>query len=292
MRRFLRKAPGRLPLLAAAVALGSCGQGTGNNVAQNQIVNETSPLPQLPVAEPPMDRAALLLATVGAASAIGLGRDDSDEQRRLDGNAFELRIRFGCGGASPPPQGNKGSFAVRYEAKDRTLRIRAAPDLTLEDPVIKQLASEPVEAVEGFWLRRPWLLEDGCPAALPEAQADVPVQEGASRPEDDTVARAVSAPRYQRIGVAQFFTDADSRTGRRDKRPYETTKILAEDEQPSRDGYNLVLSGRLRKLASGRVIACQVQSRDIAPDCVISVEFDRARIENPETRQTIAEWGN
>ena len=92
--------------------------------------------------------------------------------------------------------------------------------------------------------------------------------------------------------MAQFFTKTDPRTGRRDDRPYEATKVLAEGEQPSADGYNLVLSGRLRAQPLGRVISCRSSSVDAAPQCIVSAHFDRVWIENPRSKEILASWGS
>lgn len=291
MCRFRDKAS-RVTIFIAALAFAACRQAPVDNAAQEQSANETSPLQRLPVAEPPMDRAALLFAAVQAASAAALARDDSGEQRRLDGKPFEVRIRFGCPPADPQPQRGDGPLIVRYDARDRTLRLRAAPDLSVDDPTAEAVAGEQVEAVEGFWLRRPWLLADGCPAAPPARTPVAAAADGAPVPTDAAAPRAAAEPRSRRVGIAQFFTEADSRTARRDKRAYQATTALAEGELPSRQGYNLVLSGRLRKLPSGRVIACLAEARDREPDCIASAEFDRVWIENPETKQILAEWGN
>ena len=66
--------------------------------------------------------------------------------------------------------------------------------------------------------------------------------------------------------------------------------MLREGEQPSPEGYNLVLSGRLRQLPGGRVIACRLTNPDVPPDCILSVLFDRVWIERPETKAIVAEW--
>ena len=272
-------------------ALAGCQQPPGANVQQNATLNETSPLPNLQVAEPPMDRADLLLASARAASATALARDDLSEQRRLGGNAFEVRIRFGCEPTDSRASMSARSFAVRYDSEDGTLRVRAAPDLALDKAGLEDLAGHAVEAVEGFWIRRPWLLADGCPAQPrpPEPTSKTPNDSSPAGAADATTGAAL-APAGRRVGVAQFFTEADSRTGRRAERAYEATKILSEGQKPSSQGYNLVLSGRLRRLPTGRVIACQVQSPDAEPDCIISVQFDRVWIEDPERKQIIAEW--
>jgi hypothetical protein len=250
--------------------------------------NETVPRPPLPVAEPPMDRAALLLAVSRVASAAALGRTD-DEQRRLDGRRFEVRIRFGCPGSGAEIAA--APFGLTFDEEDRTLRVRAAPDLSLDDPPVRALAGDDVEAVEGFWMRRPWLLADGCPAA-PPAQDDAATEKGAEAPvELEEVKASVPASR-QRVGIAQFFTDEDSRTRRRNNRAYEATKVLGEGEAPSAQGYNLVLSGRLRHLPQRPVISCSVTSRDAPPECIVTGEFDRVWIEDPVSRAIVAEWGS
>ena len=47
------------------------------------------------------------------------------------------------------------------------------------------------------------------------------------------------------VGIAQFFTEADARTHRRDNRAYEAIKVLGKGQQPSASGYELVIEGRL-----------------------------------------------
>jgi hypothetical protein len=238
-----------------------------------------------------MDRAALLLAVAKAASAAALGQDDLAVQRKLDAKKFELRIRFGCEGrvTSKSPQ----SFGVRFEPDTKTLRLRAAPNLTLDDSWITELAGETIEAAEGFLLERPWLLTAGCsrPTNTVPEQEDLPLNE--TNP--DAVAPKGSPDQFsaqtrtQRVGIAQFFTEEDPRTSRRDQRAYEVTKVLKDDERPSAQGYDLVLSGRLRRL-HGRVISCRVERADLPPDCLIAVEFGPVWIEAPATNEVLAEW--
>jgi len=266
-------------LAAAAVAmLGACHPEGQQPADANQPETEAqAPAPRLPKIEAPLDRAGLLQAVRAAASATALGRDDPEAQRALDGKTFEVRVRFGCAPAGPAAEdAAKGPFNVRFEPEERTLRISAAPDLTLKDPKVRAIAGEGIEAVEGFWMRRPWLLTDGCPAT-PDSQAPTP---------------ALATAEGQRVGIAQFFAATDSRVGRRNERAYEATSTLGAEEQPSLEGYSLVLAGRLRKLASGRVVTCQLEGRDAPPDCIVSAEFDRAWIEHPGTRAMVAEWSS
>ena len=258
-------------LAATGFALASCQQPPPE-APQTNAVEPEAPAPRLPAIERPMERAGLLQAVATAASATGLGRDTVEDQRKLEGRTFEVRIRFGCAG-SGTGTGEAGPFGVRFDEEARTLRVRAAPDLTIGDPALVKLAGEGIDAVEGFWMRRPWLLTDGCPVASAPAHAASPLSE-------------------QRVGLAQFFGSSDSRTGQRKGRAYESTSTLREGETPSLQGYNLVLAGRLKKLGSGRVINCRVTGRDAPPECIVSAEFDHVWMEHPQTRAILAEWNS
>lgn len=311
MRVYRNSKWATLTLVAGALFAGACRQGSENAVIENDSENAALPLPPLPVAEPPIGREALLLAAARAGSAAALGRNDAAWQRELDGKRFEVRIRFGCPASRSVTQGG-GRVEVRFDEEKRTLRLRAAPDLNLNDKTIAGLSSEAVEAAEGFWIRRPWLLADGCPhvpqlrpdAREPAVSGRAPAREQVAvspQPELKSpgfpaaadVKSGAGAPSMsdRRIGIAQFFTDVDSRTGRRDHRAYEATTVLKEGEQPSAEGYNLVLSGRLRAQPLGRVISCILVGIDAPPQCVVSAEFDRVWMERPGSKQIVAEWG-
>jgi len=295
----------RVKWTAVAVAvgawsLGACRQQPQNEIVENEVGNEDISLPPLPIAEPPMNRSAMLSAVAKAASALALGRDDVAEQRSLDGKRFEVRIRFGCA-ASGGSASAAGPFNVRFDEEKRTLRIRATPDLSQADPRVAALGGEAVEAVEGFWMYRPWLLEAGCPAAPPVPPAPSASDSGSKEPAT-AVATAVQAEGQpqtaapstagQRVGIAHFFTKTDSRAGRRDSRAYEATKVLPEGRQPSRAGYDLVLSGRLATVSGGKVINCRIQGPNMPPECIVSAQFDRVRIETPGTKEVVAEWSS
>lgn len=260
--------------LSGATMLAACQPGQETKQPASEPANGVAERSPLPLAEPPMDRAGLLDAVAVAASAAALGLGKPAPQQALDGRRFEVRIRFACAGPQGPAAA-AGPFKLRFNQDDRTLRVRAEPDLTNDDAWIAALAGRPVEAVEGFWMYRPWLRADGCPVSSPDA----PAAEAGPRPLPG-----------QRVGIAQFFTDTDPRTARRDGRAFEATTLLEGDERPSAQGYNLVLSGRLRQLPGGRVIHCRATGRDSPPECVVSAQFDRVRIERPDSRQVLAEW--
>ena len=239
----------------------------------------TAALPQLPQAEPPLDRRALLLAVGQAASDFALGRDDLERQRRLHGRRFEVALRFGCEGDE------SASRQWTFDERTRVLRLNVDPDVTARTPAVAALGFEEFEAVEGFWIRQPWLLEAGCPARpAPPAAADEE-EEGETGDEP----QEPSAEPAPYIGLAHFFTAQDSRTQRREGRGYRATVRLGPDEAPSASGYVLVLSGRFDRLPDGRAIACTPSGGGGPPACIVSVTFDHVRLRRPDGVQ-LAEW--
>lgn len=270
---------GLLAVLSCAAVLSSCGRDQSEEPADtNDVVQAPRPAP---VVDPPLNREQLLLAAVRAASAYAAGIDDSEAQRRLDGKRFELRIRFGCGDGDDEERG------WRFDEESRTLRLRVAPDISGDDPIVARIATEAVESVEGFWLRRPWLLTSACPRTPPPAPAEE--ADESAGPQDLPTPEEASSPGWQ-LGIAQFFSSTDSRTGRRRQRPYETTKVLEEGQTPSMQGYDIVVSGRIRALPDRRVIACTLTDAGGPPACIISVHVDRTWIERADNKDLVAEW--
>ena len=182
------------------------------------------------------------------------------------------------------------------------MRVRAKPTLGADDELVRELGGDDFEAVEGFWIPRPWLLEPACPAT---ASVLLPGQARGGETEPDGTRAAPKAgdsgaggekaadpvPNWPRIGIAHFFTETDPRTGRRSMRPYEAVKTIDPEQPIGSQGFDLVLSGRLRALPGGRVVACVARNPDNAPECVIAAQFDRVRIERPGNGEIIAEWG-
>lgn len=271
----------------AGMGLSACRPAPAPTAEEN-ITNELVQPTPLPVADSLIDRERLLTFVARAASAYAAGADNSEADRALDGRRFEVRLRFGCG--QPAVGEDVSGWAV--DGGSKTLRLKAVPDLSFDDPLIRSLAGrEGVEAVEGFWLKRPWLLTDACPAPrASDAKVPPPKSQPGNPPiEQETVQ---IAPRAPRIGIAQFFTTTDSRARRRSARPYETVKPLENGSELGAAGFNLVLSGRLTAGPAGRVIACGSASIDTWPDCIIFADIDQVRMERPEAREVIADWAN
>jgi hypothetical protein len=270
--------------VSGAVLLAACNLQQPQDATSDNRTTDEEPVQPLPIViEPPFNRSRLLLTVERAASAHSAGLNDTHFQRMLNGKQFEVRIRFGCDG-----QGPIGEHGWSVDPDGQTLRLRAVPTLSLDDDVSRIVAPEGVEAVEGFWLTRPWLLQAACPAGgnVNEAGSKNDLKTG----KQTVVTPANASPAVQRIGIAQFFSAEDSRTHRRIGRPFEAVRQLEEGERVGANGFDLVLSGRLRASRDGRVILCAGSGRDRPPDCIISAAIDRVRIESPDDKRLMAEW--
>lgn len=271
------------------------GPPANEQETENGVVKVDLPAPKF--APAPIDRSALLLAVIRAASASAAGQDDSAAQRELDGKAFELRIRFGCGG--PTDSASDEAFGWSYDEGSRRLQLRASPDIARDDPFVQQASANQSESVEGFWIPRPWLLDPTCPATpapppspdgsdTDAAASDPPPAETAAEDEEED---RIPSPSWPRVGIAQFFTAADSRALQRSDRPYRISRTIELAEADRAQGFTFILSGRLVARPGGRVITCVAADPQSPPDCLISARFDRVWIEQPATGTLIAEWG-
>lgn len=284
-----------LTVVFAGLALAGCRQqpdeAAPGNVTENRIVN----LPAVPTPQAPLDRAQLLSAVAEAASAAAAGTALPDDVKSLDGRQFELRIRFGCRG--PAADLKSRWLGWSFDSQDRLIRVRAMPTLSKDDTLVSEVSGDQFEQVEGFWIPRPWLRQPVCPANAAVRNPAEAASNEDPNPEESAAAGASEAqpaaltPASPRIGIAQFFTDQDPRTRRRGNRPYEANRMLEEGQALSSQGFNLVLSGRLRALPGKGVIECVTRAADIPPDCVVSAEFLRVWMEQPESKEIIAEWG-
>ena len=270
-------------LLSALALLGACQQPQPQGSGKRPAAEPAAQLPSVPRLTS-LNRGAILAAVAQATSAHAAGADDSAAQRALDGRQFEFRIRFGCRGPSTVLR--QQWLGWSFDEDSRTLRVRARPTLAGDEPLVQEFGGIKFEAVEGFWIPRPWLLQPVCPAA--SAVQEAPADEVAA--EDAKVDEPL--PRWPRIGIAQFFSETDPRTGRRSIRPYEAVKTLDVRSRPASQGFDLVLSGRLKALPDKRVITCSAKGAQSPPDCIISVDLDRVRIEAPGSEEIIAEWSS
>lgn len=273
--RFARPLAG---LLAATLALAACRQAepAADTDANDSGAPVNAPAPE-PVADT-IDRAALLRAIAEAASAFAAGTDDRAAQAALDGRPFAVLLPFGCAGVAPAPG---DSLSLTLRPGGRSYEVRAAPTIDAAaagiDVEAEAETPAPIQSVEGFWFRRPWLLAATCPAARgPVVDPAAPQPAPAPAPGDTSA------------GIARYVAEGESRLGNRAGRDYRKIVTLAEGESPPR-GLYLLLEGRLRTWPDGRVIACRDTGAG-RPSCIAAAAIDRAAIETIADRSVIAEW--
>jgi hypothetical protein len=249
--------------LIALMASAGCGKRDAPPALREQKTNVAAPAPQSPavIRDDTLDREAIIIAALRAATAAALGTDDSKAQAAVRGRKFALRIRFGCPGFSSPDRN------WTYDEKDQVLRVNVRSDLTDAELPASDLLRRAYQGAVGFTLDRPWLLSSGCPA--PGSGFGAATSGGAT------------------LVVAQLFSEADSRV-QRPERTYQLTKTVAPQDRPVA-GLDLVISGRLAELADGRPIHCAAS--DGAPACVVAAKIDRVAIENPADGELLGEWG-
>jgi len=258
MRRIRRH---QFLAVAAVLICGACrGPVTEQpGKADNRVAAAPEPHKPLPAPEPKLGREELILAALRAATAAALGQDDSKAQADLRGRRFEVRIRFACGGPSEKKSGDGWTF----DEKKHVLRVRTTADIDSDAIGPSDLLGRDYEGAVGFTLRRPLLLQSGCPT-------------------EEFAGAADGLP----LTLVQLFTSADSRV-RRPPSTFDMTLATEADEVP-KDGLDLVLEGRLEPLADQRPIHCA--ATDGPPACIISAKIGRVAIEDPVRKAVIGEW--
>ena len=258
--------------MAALFGVAGCGgsQKEESHQSEQSAANDSEPA-ALPTVDPPLTRRDLILAAMEASTALVTAADDAEQQQQqLNGRSFSFRIRL-CEGA---PSRDR----LTFDRARRVLRVAVSPDLGANDPVAVALGAGKYEAVEGFWVPYPWLLQAACPPAPSSGKAEYP---GAAPP----IAPAQARPT---LALAEFFLlDAD-RSARREGRPFSVTRRLDEGVTPG--PVDLVLQGRLARLPGARVINCVASPAMLAPECIVSVRFDAVRLEQANTGELLGEW--
>lgn len=264
--------PSVVALAASTLALVGC-QRQGETPAPAPAPAET-PAPVVAVAPAPvLDRAALLQAMDVAASAHAAGTEPGGAT--LAGRRLVIRQAFGCSEtATPAPDGIAG---WTRGARRQTLKLSLSP-ADWSQSLLQDASADGWEAAEGFWLPRPWLRQEGCPA-----------QTGAA-PDPASADAVIASP--QTVGLAAVFDEGGSRLGRRNGRAYEFIARMTGDQQTMAapaGGYRLVLEGRMTAFADGRAIRCRADSVDQRPVCIGAVQLDRVAFEDADG-QMLSEW--
>ena len=229
---------------------------------EQPTTNETAPTPrpkpvELPVPEAVLDREALLIAAIRAASAAAAGTDDRKIQDELRDRRFVFRWRFGCPGSD-----EDAPMRAEYRERDETLRVTVEPTLAPDSPLLEPWVPSNFEEASGFMVDDPWLLTSAC--AAPSAGSGS-------------------------VAIVELFHAEGSRASRPPE-AYRITRRIEGGKVPE-GGLEFVRSGRMEALPDGKVISCQAGEQGGRPQCLISVKVDRAAVENPADGETLAEWG-
>jgi hypothetical protein len=266
--------PVRLPVVAAAAGLLLASCDRDEPVAPPPPVPAAGPLATAPL-NPPLDRRALLSAVSQAAARYAAGAAPA-AAGPLVGRQFDIRLAFGCEGAEASPADGAGDGLARWSwGPDReTIRLSLTPGDWARSALIADAGSNQWEAVEGFWVARPWMPADGCPSIPADPLASGPV-----------------APSPPTVGLAAVFETGGSRLGRRNGRAYTHTIRPAGDAPLTAPdaGYGIRLQGRVAAFPDGRAIRCRAANPNQRPVCVAAVQLDRVAFETP-AGQTLSEW--
>ena len=278
--RFVRVSR-RLTLAASAFMLVQCDR---DPTEPPVVAPETVPtvnIPVSPLAPPPaLSRAEMIAALAQAASVYAAGSTMTGTDP-LVGRSFSLKLPFGCGGPASNDQSSEGLAQWQWGEGQTSIRLSMTPVDWIASPLVAGAVvveegdspENPWEAVEGFWIERPWLATETCPAT--------------------SLSASISAPATpQTTGLVAVFPENGSRLNRRNGRAYQHT-IRAEGDTPltpPAGGFTLRLEGRVVSFPNGRAARCVAYSPDQRPTCVAAVQLDRVAFEEAATGSTLAEW--
>ncbi|WP_131819165.1 hypothetical protein [Sphingomonas jatrophae] len=230
-----------------------------------------------PRVEPPAERIVQRADIVGladaAADAAASGAQLPATATGLVGKRFELVLPFGCDG--PTPEGSSASLQWRYDAAASALRIKAVPTAWAKAEWW-QTPPDTVEAMEGFWIERPWSSSTACPAA--PAISTAPGSDAFTLP-------------GQTLGIVQLIGAGASRQLVRDGKPYEAVVRVAPDAVNLSQGLRLHLAGRIGGFPDGQPTRCvQSGGREQRPVCLVAAAIEKIEIRNPASGETLAVW--
>ena len=257
----------------AALVVGSAGFALGRYTASprgHEPAPPAAPIialppPALPTPTPPLGRGDLLAAARAAVSAFAASGPSPAGVAELVGRRFELRLPFGCDGPAPADT----ALGWRYDPDRGILRVRAVPAHL--DPTVWRPGEESgVDAIEAFWIARPWTESEVCPPA------------GASAP---------TAVAEHTLGIAQFHRADDPRAVRGEGDGFEAMLRVAPEALDLSRGLRLRLTGRVASVpgAAGPFL-CRAPNPAERPVCLLAVSLDRVAVENPSVDAPLATW--
>lgn len=270
--------PLRLPVVVAAAAgllAAACQREAEPAAPPPEPSAPADSLPAAPVGPAALDRRELLSAINQAASDYATGAEAASASP-LAGRQFDIRLAFGCEGAEASPAEGVGDGLARWSwgPERKNINLSLTPGDWTRSALIAGTGQDQWEAVEGFWVARPWMAADGCPSIRVDPLTSGP-----------------AAPSPQTVGLAAVFETGSSRIGRRNGRAYAHTIRQAGDAPlvALDAGYRVRLEGRIAAFPDGRAIRCRAANPNQRPVCVAAVQLDRVAFETP-TGVALSEW--
>ncbi|CAM2731073.1 hypothetical protein EJ082_03230 [Brevundimonas diminuta] len=261
--------------------------------------------PPTVVLDSTLNRAALLAALTEAGTALA---DGQTRDAALTGRTVSVRLPFGCGGEAAVA-GEAGGLPRLVRNADGSLALTVTPEdlgASALVPATREGAVDKWEAVEGFWIARPWSGLDACPASTAVAApapelAPSPAQTAIKTPAegktteakvvDDVAAPPIVQPERS-AGLAAVFETGGSRLGRRQGQAY--VHVIRGEKgvapTPAPGGYALRLEGRLTAFADGKAVHCVQQDAESRPVCIAALRLDRLAFEDGATGALLSEW--
>lgn len=221
-----------------------------------------------------LGRADLIAAFARASDAVAAGQPLADANRQLVGRMFSVKLPFGCGGEANNERSEWAAWT--FDRNRQTLKLIASPERWADADWVKTISGGmPHEAVEGFWIDRPWTSSDACPDGNTAAYADL-----------------AGSDERQTFGIAQFFAPDSPRTFQRGGRPYSHTIRVDDATEMEGRSYHLAVSGRVAAFPDGQPIHCVADFPDRRPVCLMAVELARVSFEDPRDGSVLVEWRN
>ena len=261
--------------------------------------------PPTVVLDSTLNRAALLAALTEAGTALA---DGQTRDAALTGRTVSVRLPFGCGGEAAVAS-EAGGLPRLVRNADGSLTLTITPEdlgASALVPATREGAVDKWEAVEGFWIARPWSGLDACPASATLAApapdlAPSPAQTAIKTPAEGKTAEAktvddVAAPPIvqpeRSAGLAAVLETGGSRLGRRQGQAY--VHVIRGEKgvapTPAPGGYALRLEGRLTAFADGKAVHCVQKDAESRPVCIAALRLDRLAFEDGATGALLSEW--
>ncbi len=275
------KRRGVCALTAFALAMGGCRSempSDQQNEAQSAKSQKALDVATTQATEPEqlgaISRADLIAAFARAADATAAGGALPGSNRQLIGRTFNLKLPFGCNGEASNMRPAWAGWT--FDHNRQALKLSATPERWTDADWVKSIAGDlPHEAVEGFWIERPWTSSETCPVDNLVGTADL-----------------TGSNDRQTLGIAQFFAPDSPRTFQRGERAYAHTIRVRDQAEVEGRRHRLVVSGRVTGFTDGQPIHCIQEAPDRHPVCLVAVELARVSFEDPRDGSVLVEWRN